>query len=56
MSLGSTRAGADALTEKVIEKLAAVLVRMKPVFDIGRQTGVNVTVVKFTVKDEEDLV
>ena len=46
----------DGHTEEIIEQLAAVLVGVEPVVDVGVQTRVDMAVVEFTIEDEEDLV
>ena len=43
-------------TEEVVEQLAAVFVGMEAVVDVRRETGVDMTVVEFTVEDKEDLI
>ena len=37
------------LTEQIVEQLAAVLVGVEPVVDVGVQTRVDMAVVEFTV-------
>lgn len=44
------------LTEEVVEQLAAVLVRMEPVVNIWLESRVDMTVVEFSVQDQEDLI
>ena len=44
------------LTEKIVEQLAAVLVGMEAIVDIGLDAGVDVAIVELTVQDEEYLV
>jgi hypothetical protein len=43
-------------TEEVVEKLAAVLVRVQAVVDVGLEPGVHVPVVQLAVQGEECLV
>ena len=43
-------------TEEVVEQLAAVFVGMEAVVDVRGETGVDMTVVEFTVEDKEDLI
>ena len=42
------------LTEQIVEQLAAVLVRVEAIVDVGLEARVDVAVVEFAVQDEED--
>jgi hypothetical protein len=46
----------QARTKKVVEQLAAILIGMEPVVDVRLKPRVNMSVIEFTIQDEEDLI
>jgi hypothetical protein len=46
----------EKLTEEIIEQLAAVLIRVEAIVDVGLQTGIDMAIVEFTVEDKEYLI
>lgn len=46
----------QARTKKIVEQLAAILIGMEPVVDVWLKPRVNMSVIQFTIQDEEDLI
>jgi hypothetical protein len=40
-------------TQEVIKELAAVLIRVEAVIDVGLEAGIDVAVVEFAIENEE---
>lgn len=40
-------------TQKVVEKLAAILVRVETIVDVGLETGVDMAIIQFAIQDQK---